>query len=246
MEDATNELILNEPGGFDPYVRLGEDHTPTVKNKLQASGTFKTRSKFFGADRYTGGTDANLTKVARSRATPNNTDTKLPDLAHVYLEYFDPCLDNGTLLAGREHKAWKAHKAVFNLCIQTHDVSYNVSGVHTKVLSENTNLRWNNETVTEGLNERQQYCTEVPGSADRFCLGDTFTTIIGGQLAITLDIGAYWGGRGDHYYVYSNWAPNLGRDVLGSDPGICNADESRGMEGYESRMKSVALSLSNT
>jgi hypothetical protein len=70
-------------------------------------------------------------------------------------------------------------------------------------------------------------------------------TLIGGQLAITLDIGAYWGGRGDHYYVYSNWAPNLGRDVLGRDPGICSTDESLRMRGYERRISSIAISLSN-
>ena len=39
-----------------------------------------------------------------------------------------------------------------------------------------------------------QYCTGVPGYADGFCLHDRVTTLIGGQLAITLDIGAYWGG----------------------------------------------------
>ncbi|KAF3041318.1 hypothetical protein E8E12_005682 [Didymella heteroderae] len=57
--------------------------------------------------------------------------------------------------------------------------------------------------------------------------------------------GAYWGGWGDHYYVYSNWAPNLGRDVLGRDPGICSTGDNYGMKGYERRMNSIAVSLSN-
>ena len=242
VDDVTDELIRNDQ--YPPYIELGEDHTATKKNKLQAPGTFKTRSKFFGADRYSD-TDLNITKVARARATPNNSDTNLPDLAHVYLEYYDPCLGNVTQLAGTGNEAWKAHRAVFNLCIQTHNVSYDASGMHTNVLSENTNLKWENETAYEGLNEYQQYCTGVPGSADRFCLRDSFMTLIGGQLAISLDIGAYWGGRGDHYYVYSNWAPNLGRDVLGRDPGICSTDETLRMRGYERRMSSIAISLSN-
>jgi hypothetical protein len=76
-------------------------------------------------------------------------------------------------------------------------------------------------------------------------LHDRVTTLIGGQLAITLDIGAYWGGQGDAYYLYSNWASNLGRDVLGRDPGICSTDESLRMRGYERRMNSIAINLSN-
>jgi hypothetical protein len=242
VDDVTDELIRNDQ--YRPYIELGEDHTATKKNKLQATGTFKTRSKFFGADRYSD-TDLNITKVARARATPNNSDTNLPDLAHVYLEYYDPCLGNASQLAGTGNEAWKAHRAVFNLCVQTHNVSYNASGMHTNVLSENINLKWDNVTAYEGLSEYQQYCTGVPGFADRFCLRDSFMTLIGGQLAITLDIGAYWGGRGDHYYVYSNWAPNLGRDVLGRDPGICITDESLRMRGYERRISSIAISLSN-
>lgn len=250
VDNVTDELISNDK--YAPYIELGEDHTPTKDNKLQAIGTFKTRSKFFGADRYSD-TDLNMTKVVRARATPNNSDTNLPDLAHVYLEYYDPCLGNASQ-AGTVNEAWQAHRAVFKLCIQTHNVSYNASGMHTNVLSENANLKWDTETVRENLigdnmtpSEYiyQRYCTGVPGYADRFCLNDTVARVVGGQLAIILDIGAYWGGFGDHYYVYSNWAPNLGRDVLGRDPGICSTDKSLRMRGYERRMRSIAISLSN-
>jgi hypothetical protein len=136
VDDVTDELVRNDH--HHPYIELGEDHTLTKKKKFQAIGTFRTRSKFFGADRYTDSDymDVNITKVARARATPNNSDTSLPDLAHVYLEYYDPCLDNESLLAGTGNETWQAHRAVFNLCVQTHNVSYNASGMHTNVLSE--------------------------------------------------------------------------------------------------------------
>lgn len=237
MDDVTDELVRKDH--YHPYIELGEENTMTKKNTFQAIGTFRTRSKFFGADRYVDWehADVNITKVARARATPNNSDTNLPDLAHVYLEYYDPCLGNETQLAGTGNETWRAYRAVFNLCVQTHIVSYNTSGMHTNVLSENTNLKWDNEIY--------QYCTGVPGFTDRFCFYDDDAMLIGGQLAVTLDIGAYWGGPGDHYYLYSNWAPNLGRDVLGRDPGICSTDESLRMRGYERRMNSIAISLSN-
>lgn len=91
-------------------------------------------------DRYSD-TDLDITKVARARATPNNSDTNLPDLAHSYLEYYDPCLGNASLLAGTGNAAWKAHRAVFNICVKTHNVSYNASGLHTIVVSENKTLK---------------------------------------------------------------------------------------------------------
>ncbi|KAH6621936.1 hypothetical protein C7974DRAFT_213696 [Boeremia exigua] len=114
--------------------------------------------------------------------------------------------------------------------------------MQTTVLSEGLNAKWTIESHLTG----DEFCTELPDTTDRFCIFGRTLTTISGQLAITLDIKAYWGGLGDHYYVYSNWAPNLGFDVLGPDPGVCNHDADHGIKGYERRMDSIAASLSNT
>jgi hypothetical protein len=239
VEDADDMLSFEH--GKVPRVLLGGDDIDTGDHKLQAGGNFNIKSKFFAADRYVGNSNENYTKVVRLRPTPNNTDTNVADLAQVYLAYFDPCIAPYSQDLENNWKAWRAHKATFSLCVQTHNTSYNASGTHTTILSNNQNLKWSNETVKS----TKQYCTQLPDSNDRFCLEDRTLEFIGGQLALTLDTTAYWGGRGDHYSIYSIWSPNLGSDVLGRDPGICSSDESRGIKGYERRMKSIATSLSN-
>ena len=238
VEDADDMLSFKR--GKVPRVLLGGDDIESGSFKLTAGGNFHIKSKFFAADRYQGN-NINYTKIVRLRPTPKNEDTNLADLAQVYLSYFDPCIAPYSQDEETDWKGWRAHKATFSLCVQTHSTSYNASGIHTTILSENENLKWSNETV-ENLKE---YCTQLPDSTDRFCMSDGILEVIGGQLALTLDTTAYWGGVGDHYYVYSIWAPNLGSDVLGPDPGICSSDKSRGIKGYERRMKSIAASLSN-
>jgi hypothetical protein len=239
VEDADDMLSFEH--GKAPRVLLGGDDIKSGDYKLQASGNFNIKSKFFAADRYEGNANANYTKIVQLRPTPNNTDTNLADLAQVYLTYFDPCIASYSYEEKKDWKAWRAHKATFNLCVQTHNTSYNASGIHTTILSNNPNLKWSNETV----GQKKQYCTQLPDSKDRFCMEDHLLELIGGQLALTLDTTALWGGRGDHFDMYSIWSPNLGSDILGPDPGICSSDKNRGIKGYERRMKSIATSLSN-
>ncbi|XPS90735.1 hypothetical protein M3J09_000168 [Ascochyta lentis] len=248
VEDADHMLSFED--GAVPRVPLGGDDIPQGRKKIQPESTFRAESKFFAADRYEGSTDANYTKLVRSRPTPNNTETNLPDLAHVYLTYFDPCLGTNNIAGRKDRKGWKAHKATFNLCIQTHNTSYNASGMHTTILSNNEKINWSNETVVEYDGSTvpymwKNYCAQLPNSTERFCLADRVMVLLGGQLALTLNTTAYWGGQGDHYYVYSLWAPNLGSDVLGRDPGVCSTDESRGIKGYEHRISNIATSLTN-
>jgi hypothetical protein len=238
VEDADGMLVFED--GKTPRVLPGEDIGAGDK-MIFSDINFHIRSNFFAADRYQGSSDENYTKLIRTRSTPNNTKTNLPDLAQVYLAYFDPCIAEYAYDEKEDRKGWKAHKATFNLCVQTHNTSYNTSGLHTTVLSNNEDVKWSNETV----DDRLQYCTQLPGSTDRFCMDDDALMVIGGQMAVSLETTAFWGAPGDHYYVYTTWAPNLGSDVLGRDPGICSTDEYHGIKGFERRANNIATSLSN-
>jgi hypothetical protein len=139
VEDADDMLSFEH--GKVPRVLLGGDDNDSGDERLQAGGNFHIKSKFFAADRYEGSRNENYTKTVRLRPTPNNTDTNLADLAEVYLAYFDPCIAPYSYEEKKDWKGWRAHKATFSLCVQTHNTSYNASGIHTTILSDNQNLK---------------------------------------------------------------------------------------------------------
>ena len=250
VEDATDML------SFDynpPRVPVGGDNITVPENRYQVpnkSCNFHVQGKFFLANRYQLGIEEK--EALTQRATPNNTETNLPDLAQIYLSYFDPCLGRYNTSGGIEPETWRAYKATFNLCVQTHNSSQNASGMHTTVISNNVDLKWANETYPVNTSDpdsimKNRYCAQPPNSTERFCIEEKALKDIGGQLATTLDIKAYLGVIGDHYYSYAQWAPNLSNDVLGiepADPARCSANIS-GMAGYDHRIKNIANSLSN-
>lgn len=244
--------MLSFEGRQHPRILVdGADFDQPDGNSQAAGGgnrsSFFTQSKFFAANIVSDSADANSTTIPLLHADPNNYTTGLPDLAHIYLTYVDPCLAPN--ISWRDvigPEAWKAHKAIFNLCVQTHNSSYNASGMHTIVLPTEVNTIWTNENATESRSARIRYCTKPPGSIDKFCLPLSVLVNIGRQLAASMKIEADWRGPGDAFYAWSDWASNLGFDVLGADPGTCNSGTTRGIEAYEHRINNIATSLTNT
>ncbi|KAH7067186.1 hypothetical protein FB567DRAFT_541918 [Paraphoma chrysanthemicola] len=239
---------------FPPYVPLGrEEFREGVKSPYQIAkdSNFHVQARFFAADK-TDAKDAGqaAARILQARPTPNNTATGLADLAHIYISYYDPCLNVDGALTNYDPAAWKAHRASFNLCIQTHNTSYNSSGMHIDVLRTEDKMAWTTETpiyfqvVDPNLDVKSsKYCAQVSDSDDKFCMSRRSVRLIGGQLASTLDISARWGAPRN--LVYSQWAPDLARDILGLDPAVCSNNTIRGKDGFERRMTNIAASLSN-
>lgn len=258
VEDARHMLVFNreltsERNFTPPHVPVGGEHLTHKLGKylIPSQSTFHAQGKFFGADRYQAAVDGEANKILKERATQNNPATNLPDLAQVYLSYLDPCLGDYENRK-KDTNVWTAHKATFDLCVQSHNSTYNASGMHTRVISQNLDLTWTNETNTEDPlmvdgpdMDRRKFCAQPPDSTEKFCIPETTLILIGGQIATTLDIKADWGPKDYHYYSYALWAPNIGRDVLGLDPGLCTTDPSRGIKGFEHRIKNIAASLTN-
>lgn len=189
---------------------------------------------------------------SRRNATPVDTKTNLPDVAQIYLSYYDPCLSAGTdsgtsnsLWESRQ--AWKAHKATFKLCVQTRRSSFNASGIHTIVTSTNPDLLWLSETAQVGDEDsKSQHCTQIADESDRYCVQNHILRMIGGQLVRTLDIkGFAKSGILTDSQHDALWAPNLGSDILGLDPGLCAKNISRGIKAFERRTGNIAINLSN-
>ncbi|KAF3033215.1 hypothetical protein E8E11_000264 [Didymella keratinophila] len=262
VEDAADMIVFDtdrdHATAFDqvpPYVPVGGDNFTDAgytipKYTIPLSSTFLAQGKFFFADEYHSTREPEAAKLLRQCSTPISSGSNIPDLAQIYITYFDPCL--GSFEDRKTNtKLWKAHKATFNLCLQTHSLHYDASGLHTNVVSQEIDVKWDNSTYKETevtsieAITRAQWCAHTPPTADVFCIPHTALMLIGGQLVTTLDIKALWGAPKYEYYSYSQWAPNLSRDILGPDPGICSTDADRGFEGFKHRMDSLAISLTN-
>ncbi|KAH7066067.1 hypothetical protein BKA63DRAFT_154822 [Paraphoma chrysanthemicola] len=257
VDDAEPMLVFptnTTAPDFPPHIPLGrEEFREGVKSPYQIAkdSNFHVQARFFAADK-TDAKDAGqeAARVLRARPTPNNTATGLSDLAHIYISYYDPCFKVDGVSMDYNPAVWKAHRASFHLCIQTHNTSYNSSGMHTDVLHTEEGMAWNTEipihltVIDPNLDAKSlKYCAQLSDSDDKFCMSRRSVRLIGGQLASTLDISARWGAPRN--LVYSQWAPDLGRDILGLDPAVCSNDTILGKDGFERRMTNIAASLSN-
>lgn len=225
---------------YRPRIPLPTDH-------VVEGGSFFTQGTFFMAE------DILLSDGRfRNQSTPNNTGTNLPDLAHIYLSYYDPCeATNDTAMMwdsfNKDFTPWRSYKAVFRLCIQALKSTYNASGMHTTIDHEVKPIKWTNTTtdLERYLGGITHWCANSTEIDEQLCLDQGLLQTIGGQLITSLNISAYWAPPGGDSYFFTENTPNIGLDVLGHDTSRCDPNY-RGFKGWESRVNNIANSITNT
>jgi hypothetical protein len=169
---------------------------------------------------------------------PNKTDSNMPNLADILLLYFDPCLgEHG------EAKAYKAFRATTSLCLQSIDTSFNIS-TNTTLLSSTTALDWTLGTAFEkNLINITQYCTWYNG--ETFCIDRLNLIVIGGQIAMAFNQLRKLANSTEEDTSVTIGGVYLMQDIMGTNPTNCSNETGLGFEGFERRIRNVAISMTN-
>jgi hypothetical protein len=230
-EDITSSVIAptkENATSLSPMEISGQD---IVFSEFTRDFTFGSAALFFSAR------DPD-DEQQKPRPTPNKTDSTFPDIADIFLLYYDPCLG-----LHNETSSWKAFRANTRLCLQTLNSTFS-SSTTTTVIDSKSDLTWKlSNTSFEGTDLNQQWCTEH--KSENFCIDRGTLQAMGGQVALTFNNSASLIPGGDDYYE-TRWSPNLVHDVLGSAPTECSNETGLGLDGFKKRVQNVAISMTNT
>lgn len=115
--------------------------------------------------------------------TPAVSDGRLPDLANIYLSYYDPCLNTNSDLDWRALKYWRGFKASFKFSLLRLNSTFTQS-MNTEIKETQDSLPWNSSLAPSaaGLVERRLFCAQDGQSPDDFCVRSDKLTTIGEQL----------------------------------------------------------------
>lgn len=193
--------------------------------------------------------------------TPENNNGRLPDLAHIYLSYYDPCLNLEKSSDWRDLKYWRGFKASFKLSLFRLKSTYRQT-MNTEILQTYDDLGWSNSSYPSiaGLVERHMYCVEQ--DSDKFCIRSDKLSALGDNLDWAMNPNMMWasyipvalnstkvGGATELSYQmkYADRAQYLMPDVLGKKSIFrCKNETKIGLEGFTRKMNNVATSLSNS
>ena len=161
---------------------------------------------------------------------PKKTESNIFNLADILLLYYDPCLGDNS-----EIKARKAFRATMSHCLQSLDTNFNISTTSTTLLNTTAALDW---TLVDNF----QYCTGY--NRETFCIDRLSLQTIGGQIAMAFNLSTslYGIGKDSHSTI---GGLNLIQDILGSEPEQCSNKTGLGFEGFDRRIRNVAISMTN-
>lgn len=171
-EDVTN-LLVTEPDmpALFPFANHSWDRTRSFLIPLNET-TFQIDTRWVFSEEYP-------TPAAES-------EEKLPDLAQIYLSYYDPCLNRKNDPNWRDLKYWRGFRASFRLALLTLKSTYE-QHMTTEVVQTYDDLSWTISPIISPtrLVERQLYCTEHDG--ENFCLRNDKIDTLGEQLDYAMD-----------------------------------------------------------
>ena len=115
--------------------------------------------------------------------TPPGSDGRLSDLAHIYLSYYDPCLNVDANPDWRDLRYWRGFKATFKLSLLRLKSTYSQS-MNTEIVGTYDDLPWivSPEPSATGLVERQLYCAQEESSPESFCIRSDKLAALGENL----------------------------------------------------------------
>jgi hypothetical protein len=174
-EDKTSELISYSN-------RTSKVQYPTLPEVQNGFSERDNQTTFFVKTfKYSG--NRTLLNYRPGPETPNNTDSNLPDLAHIYALYSDPC-NPGVAETSEERnkvKNWKAYKARVRYCLQTLDSKTDNSSSTTKIVESKTDLQWKKEFKMPNSLD-YQWCTRHGKENEKYCISESEMMYMGNQF----------------------------------------------------------------
>lgn len=189
---------------WDPYITLGvnvitEDITNMLVRQPDMPAVFPQANHSFerkdiGDQGYHNQSTFQLDTrwiFNKEYPTPENSNGVLPDLAHIYLSYYDPCLNIEKNPDWRDLKYWRGFKASFKLSLMRLQSTYRQS-MNTEVIQIYDSMSWTNSSYPSAtsLVERQMYCAKQ--DAEEFCIRSDKLAALGDNLDWVLNPNSMW------------------------------------------------------
>lgn len=204
-----------------------------------------------------------------NRSTVRTSDGQMPDLAAIYVVFYDPCAGpepkeekEKAWQANYRKEGWKAFKGTLRLCIHDLDSS---SEKGTVVRKEYNDAQWDvryqslypphiNEqdnvfrNCSIGVPDCATLCTDLPGMNninETFCIRDLELRGMGWQIANAFNTTASLRSQPHAIFFHDEMAQLLVTDIIGPFPRKCMQGPGLQFEGFMKRVKNVATSINN-
>jgi hypothetical protein len=177
--------------------------------------------------------------------TRKNDDSDLPDIAQVYLMFYDPCLgakDPSNNTRQMNVKYWRAFKGRIRLCLQDIEAKFE-NDLKTTILNSRSNVTWDPE-YQYASQQRESTASQNPPFATIEMMGRILSTTFhfAGTYHNDADNNTSWW----QWEGTSNAAAQMTVDVLGYNVSdSCQNRTGLGFEGFAGRLNSVATSITN-
>lgn len=174
----------------------------------------------------------------------------LNTLVDIYLIYTPPCAMLNTTNSDPNSpepyynlSSWRAYRATLSACIQRLNSSVTKGTANTNVLEENIPSNWSQADVDVGPSTNVTAIQTHHANQSFFLTEYGVLALWNGLQHRLRGNGSYIPG-GDTYFTSDTLAV-LTNDVNGEDSLHCNEDPALGFNGFDRRMKNLAVALSN-
>lgn len=168
---------------------------------------------------------------------PKHSNSKMEDLAHIYLTYQDPCLGGQTdPFTMFDLNKFRTYKATFQMCLKTLFTKFNVS-TSTRVVTNHTDLPWKYY--------EPNWTVRLDGNLNEYRIGSYSLDSIALQLASSFNLSSSFRTGGDNYIDGTAFGLSLMTDVMGFNPLECPNDIGYGFEGFTRRVEYIAAGVTD-
>lgn len=233
---------------FDQYTTLALCHsTEDVTSQLR-DGSLKTEgptgfggnasfwaSTIFSSMRGDIGGSGPVLNISEDSLEHGNS--KMNDLAHIYLTYQDPCLERKTdVHTSLDPNKSHTYKATFRMCLQTRSTNFNVS-TSTRVDKTHIDLPWENS--------QNAWSVRLDNDSEGYRISDRSIYTIGSQFAKSFNVSGTFSGGPVNYLYGIDSGSSLATDIIGPNPGLCPNATGYGFEGFTRRMEHIAAKITD-
>lgn len=255
VEDMSSTLVKYNStlsSGITIQALKDIQHPPPRAPTLDGLTTFWTDSLHAPYD---------MTRYDNTMETEGNQNG-VPNLTDIYIAYRPQCKGSINMINNKfDLKSWRALKGSLQLCMLTSEAT-TVDGKFTMtVASQSTAIfkREANGNYCAQINEPPQMCTDfgngkVPEifcfqkEVSNLCMDARSWGLLGRQITQSFS-GTAFLARPGKTELYSEAALGLTVDILGKDPIDCSHhsshNDSEALEGFEMRLRNVAISITN-
>ncbi|PVI02014.1 hypothetical protein DM02DRAFT_590107 [Periconia macrospinosa] len=231
IENVTSQLVKQPTNATTDSKQVT---LPGFKVSTEKSLTFWGTTLF----RYENQTRVEGQRANETMLSLNRSNSKMDDLAHIYLAYHDPCL---TTDAGMQFhpNSWRAYKATIRLCLQTRSTEVNSASTRTTVTQTHLELPWHYNAAGSF------WSTHLDDNPNNYTIDFGSPEQIGQQIALLFNVPGSWIRGGDKYLYNDNSGSNLVADILGNDVEKCPNTTGYGFEGFTRRVAHVTNGVTN-